>query len=381
MKLSDDRAKDLLRGQGLPVPEGAVAQDAAEAARIAGRFAGSVVISALTVAGNTGGAGAPIRVPATEAGPATARLLATSGGSGPVSGVYIERAIDSALHLTCRFGFDDRAPRVTVGAGVSTAFDPRTGLRPWEAIELWSQSGLSGRPLAEVGRLTARLWQAIVALDAQSLDVHGLLLDSAHRPWLAGVTLDIDDAAVGRQPGLADLPGLEPVNPRERAVALANRSHPGGDARYVELEGDIGLLVAGGGAGMVQHDAIRDLGGHPANHSDISPAPGTEKMEAVLDAVFANPRVRSLLVGWNHLQMAPCDTVIAALTRSIARNRIDTTRFPVVIRLFGPREAEARAMAARLPGIVYLPRSASLADGARAVVAATRALAAPGGSA
>lgn len=378
MILTEEVAKGLLRGIGLPIPDGARAQDAAEAARIAETFAGPVIVSALATAGATGRTGAKIRASASDAGSAAARLLAGDSGSGPVTGVYVERAVEIASQLTCRIGFDDRAPRVTVGADISTTFDPAIGLRPWDAIELWSRAGLSGRPLAEVGRLTARLWQAFVTLDAQVLDIDALVLDPAHQPWLTGIKLDIDDDAIGRQPGLADLPGLVSANPRERAVALANRTYPGGDAKYVELAGDIGLLVAGGGAGLVQHDLVHDLGGRPANHSDISPAPGIEKMEAVLDAIFANPRVRSLLVGWNHLQMAPCDKVIEALTQSIARNGTDTTRFPVVIRLFGPREAEARALAARLPGITYLPRGASLADGARAVVEATRALSVPG---
>lgn len=283
----------------------------------------------------------------------------------------------AAPALRLAFGFGDRAPHLTLGCGAAPAvtapIDPLTGLRPWEAIELWSRAGLTGRPLAEVGRLTARLWQVFVALDALALSVDPLALDPDGRPRLQGLGLVIDDDALDRQPALADLPDRLPANPRERAVAEANRAHPGGDARYVELDGDIGLLVAGGGAGLVQHDLIADLGGRPANHSDISPAPGTQKMEAVLDAVFANPRVRGLLVGWNHLQMAPCDQVIAALRASVARNGIDTTRFPIVIRLFGPREAQARALAADLPGIDYLPPGASLADGARAVVAATRA--------
>lgn len=378
MKLSKDVAKGLLRAHGLPVPDGATAEDAAEAARIAERIGGTVTITSLAPIGTPA---ATHRVPAAEARTAAARVLDADGKRGPGHGVYVERALDLRTQLRCKFAFDDRAPRVTVEGGVSTDFDPRTGLRAWDAIELWSRTGLYGRDLAEVGRLTSRLWQAFVALDAQVLEVHALTFDAKGRLWLADVMLEIDDDAVSRHPEFANLPDHLPANPRERAVALANRAYPGGDARYTELEGDIGLLVAGGGAGLVQHDLIRDLGGRPANHSDISPAPGTEKMEAVLDAIFANDRVRSLLVGWNHLQMAPCDKVIEALVRSIARNQIDTTRFPVVIRLFGPREIEARALAAKLPGVHYLPRSATLADGARAVVAATRALSPIGGAA
>jgi len=117
---------------------------------------------------------------------------------------------------------------------------------------------------------------------------------------------------------------------------------------------------------------IVDLGGRPANHSDISPAPETFKTEAVLDAVFSNPRSRSLLIGFNHLQMAPVDKIVEALAISVKRNKVDTAKFPIILRLFGPREAEARAMAAQIGGITYLPSGTSLSEGARAIVGATR---------
>ena len=77
-------------------------------------------------------------------------------------------------------------------------------------------------------------------------------------------------------------------------------------------------------------------------------------------------------MGYNHLQMAPVDRVVEALANSVLRNRIDTSRFPIILRLFGPREAEARALAARIGGITYLPSGTSLADGARRIVKATQ---------
>jgi succinyl-CoA synthetase beta subunit/citryl-CoA synthetase large subunit len=190
--------------------------------------------------------------------------------------------------------------------------------------------------------------------------------------------LEIDDDALDRHSTLAAAPGRQPENPRERAVAEANRAHPGGDSRYVELDGDIGLLVAGGGAGLLQHDTIVDMGGRPANHSDMSPAPGTEKLEAVLDAVFTNPRARSLLIGYNYLQMAPCDRVAEALVNSVRRNRVDARAFPIVLRLVGPKEARAREIVAQVEGAIYLPHEATLADACRTIVEATRALGARG---
>ena len=41
------------------------------------------------------------------------------------------------------------------------------------------------------------------------------------------------------------------------------KKFPGGAVRYTELDGDIGLMVAGGGAGLLQHDMIVAAGGRP----------------------------------------------------------------------------------------------------------------------
>jgi succinyl-CoA synthetase beta subunit len=109
-------------------------------------------------------------------------------------------------------------------------------------------------------------------------------------------------------------------------------------------------------------------GGRPANHTDISPGPTPDKMKAVFDAIFENPRTKSLLIGFNHLQMAPADRVIEALVASLADNPVDPRSFPIVVRVFGPAEKEARELAATVAGIHYLPRSASLKDGVDMIV-------------
>ncbi len=53
---------------------------------------------------------------------------------------------------------------------------------------------------------------------------------------------------------------------------------------------------------------------------------------------------------------------VEALTAVLRERHIDPRRFPIVIRLSGPREDEARALAAQFPGLHYLPSEASLED-------------------
>lgn len=389
MKLTEDAAKELLQKRGLPVPQGAVATTASAAAAVAREYGGAVAVKALIAAGRRGKAGL-VRLAETEvmASKAAADLLGIEAMGGKVERVYVERQVDIGRELYLSFAFADRTPRMVLSCqgGVDIEalhaaspekimvvdIDAIRGLTPWDAIAHWSGAGLTGRPLAAVGRLTAQLYNAFVAYDATMMELNPLALDGSGAPVLVGVMMEIDDLAASRQPGLSTAASATgSSNPREAAVEKANRDFPGGDSRYTELDGDIGLLVAGGGAGLLQHDMIVGMGGRPANHSDLSPAPGTEKVEAVLDAIFTNPRTRSLLIGYNYLQMARCDHVAQALKISIDRNGVDTTRFPIVLRLYGPEEESAREIVKTIPCANYLPPDSTLEDGCRAIVAAT----------
>jgi succinyl-CoA synthetase beta subunit/citryl-CoA synthetase large subunit len=395
VKLTEDRAKALLREHALPVPDGHVARTIAEVEDAARSLNGPIALKALVAAGRRGKAGlVALADDAAEGSKAAAAIFDKRFDGRPVNRVYVERQVQIARELYLSFAFGDREPQIIVScsggvdieevfatdpsAVIRASIDPLRGLRIWEALEIWKMSGLSGRTLASVARMTSRLYDVFVAADAQMLEINPLAIDPDGIPQLVGAMIEIDDDAASRHPNLGiAFEEISTVNPRERAVLEANRSYPGGASRYTELDGDIGLLVAGGGAGLLQHDLIVQMGGRPANHSDMSPAPGTEKMEAVLDGVFTNPRARSLLIGYNYLQMAPCDQVIKALVNSAIRNKVDARRFPIVIRLFGPKEKEARELAATIPGINYLAHGATLEEGVRAIVEATRRVTAP----
>lgn len=394
MKLTEDVAKGLLRDLDLPVPEGRAAVSIEDAVAAAREVGGAAAVKALIAAGRRGKAGL-VRLVANDGETAIAarELLGARTRETTVDRVYVERKVEIARELYLSMAYADRTPRMALscrgGVEIETVhaenpeqvvvvdIDPLRGVTSWDAIEYWSRAGLTGRPLAAIGRLTARLYDAFVALDAVMLEINPLALDTDGVPTFAGTMLEIDDLALFRHPELRkSLEAAAPVNPREAAVQKANHDFPGGDSRYSELDGDIGLLVAGGGAGLLQHDMIVDMGGRPANHSDVSPSPGTEKLETVLDAIFTNPKARSLLIGYNYLQMARCDQVAKALKLSVERNGVDARRFPIVLRLFGPAEKEARSIVATIPGARYLDADATLEDGCRAVVDATRALSA-----
>jgi succinyl-CoA synthetase beta subunit len=394
VRLFEHEAKAWLKGRGLPVADGVAVASAEEAARQAELFGGGAVVKALVAAGRRGRAGAVRLVADREAAGAAAReLLGATVAGLAVDRLYVERRVDIARELYLSFAFDGLGPKVlaSLSGGVDIEdtvethpervaacdIDPRLGLRVWEAIDLWERAGLEPKLLTTVAALSVRLFDAFRDADALMLELNPLALDGDGAPWLVGAMVEIDEQALFRQPAWMQLVAAsgrthDPENERERLVLAADRHYPGGAVRYSELDGNIGLMVAGGGAGLLQHDMIVAAGGRPANHTDISPTSTPDKPAAVFEAIFANPRARSLLIGYNFLQMARCDTVIRGLLIAMERRGIDGRRFPIVVRLFGPGEAEARALAAAVPGIHYLPRDADLAEGVTAVVEATR---------
>ena len=88
-------------------------------------------------------------------------------------------------------------------------------------------------------------------------------------------------------------------------------------------------------------------------------------------AISIRPQPR-LLVSANHLQMTRADKKVELIVEVLAERGIDGATFPVVFRMFGPKEAEARAAAARIPNIHYPPGGTPMEDVCRLIVDLTK---------
>lgn len=394
--LLENQTKAWLTGRSCPVPRGGAAASPEEAGRLAETMGEGVVVKALVPAGRRGKAGGVKLV----ADPAACRraaeaMLGSVMGGHRVERVYVEERIAIAQELYLSFILSGEQPEVLVSrsggveiedlaaqkqdAVLRKSIHPVRGLSSWQSLELWLECGVGGNLLRRLPGLTAELFAAFRAADALTLEINPLAVTSGGEPWLVGAMMGIDPHALHRHPewdgeSAADDASGRPPNEREQRVRAASRLYPGGEAQYQEVDGDIGLLVGGGGAGLYLHDAILELGGRPANHC-VTPPTGadTRKLKEVLRAIFDNPRLRGLLVGFNFAQMARADIRVQALVEILREMRIDTTRLPIVIRLFGPGEEEARRLAAEFPGISYLPRGTSLRQAAERIVALTKA--------
>lgn len=387
LRLTEDLTKDFLRGRGLPVPTGAAADSPDAVARIVADMPDGAVVKALVPTGRRGKAGAVrIVAGAQEGQAAAAQILGTDLYGHTVRRLYVEERIAIRDEYYLSFLLNGPRPEVLISRSggvdvedalassdkITRAFiDPLRGLTSWDAMELWLKAGVRGPVVPRIGALTAQFYEAFCAGDALMLEINPIAVDDKGNLSVVGAMMGVDENALFRHSYWKDGAQAEtlPANPRERSVVLANRQLPGGECQYVELEGDIGLLVGGGGAGLYQHDLLLELGGRPANHC-VTPPTGTDnrKLKAVLSAILDNPNLRGLLIGFNFAQMARTDIRVRTLIELLYEKGERTAHLPIVIRLFGAGEPESRAMTAGRPNIHYVPRGTSLKEAARLIV-------------
>ena len=100
----------------------------------------------------------------------------------------------------------------------------------------------------------------------------------------------MDDSGVPRREALAKSGTPEKLTELEaRGKALG--------LKFIELDGNVGVLANGAGLTMTTMDAVRHYGGAPANFMEIGGESYT-KAKPALELVLSNPRVKCLLVNF-----------------------------------------------------------------------------------
>ena len=79
-------------------------------------------------------------------------------------------------------------------------------------------------------------------------------------------------------------------------TALEQRGAESG-LKFIQLDGNVGVLANGAGLTMTTMDVIRHFGGRPANFLEIGGEAYT-KSAAALELVLSNPGVKSLIINF-----------------------------------------------------------------------------------
>jgi succinyl-CoA synthetase beta subunit len=366
--------KALLRDSGLRVPQGhlCASLDAVDAA--ATELAGAVVVKAVVPAKGKQLAGG-IRFASTpqDAHAAAAELLGSGVGGFEVREILVERreTLRAEIYVSVSLDSSAKAYRLTVcadggagveatlarGAGRSMTFRPANV--PWahEVRALMIEGGIRGVALRHCPDAIVRLCRAAVRFDLLLLEINPLALLDDGTAMAVGVLASLDESALERQPKLAARALqhvdqlLRPLTPWEQAFDELNAALPdGGDIRFGEFpDGDIGMMVLGGGAGLVALDAVARAGGRPANFMDMTSAAGRaeEKVYRATRLFLEQRRLRGLLIGSNIGAFLPVPIRMRGVARAVRES--NRPGFPVVARLAGLADDEVGPIVEGLP--------------------------------
>jgi len=355
VNIHEYQGRDMLRRHGLPVPPGHVV-DAVEMAEAAARELGlPVMVKAQVLSGGRGKAGG-VKFCATLADVTkhAGAILGLDIKGHKVRKVLVTPAVDIAEEYYLGMLVDRGSGRVLVMASaeggveieqvaadnpeaiLKHVVDPRFGLLDHQALELGLRLGGGDLQKArQLGGALQKLYAAFLAADASLAEINPFVFTPAGEGLAIDAKINLDDNALFRHPDYEDLRDREAEDPSERQAREA-------DLSFVKLQGNVGCLVNGAGLAMATMDLVKHYGGQPANFLDIGGSSNPEKVVNALRIILADQEVKAILFN-----------IFGGITRcdDVARGIIQATgqldiRVPIVVRLTGTNEAEARELLA-----------------------------------
>jgi succinyl-CoA synthetase beta subunit len=385
MNLHEYQAKALLAKYGLPVQQGILAANGAEAAAafdsLNGKFA---VVKAQVHAGGRGKAGGVKVVKSREEATAIADGLIgknlvtyqTDANGQPVNSVLVcEDMYPVQRELYLGAVVDRSSRRVTFMASteggveieevahntpekiLKVTVDPLVGLQPFQAREVAFQLGLEGKQINEFVKLMTGAYNAFVENDFALFEINPLAIRGDGSLCCVDAKVGIDSNALYRLPAVAALRDKSQENERELKASEF-------DLNYVALEGNIGCMVNGAGLAMATMDIIKLKGGQPANFLDVGGGATKDRVIEAFKLILADPSVQGVLINIFG-GIVRCDMIAEAIIAAVKEVNVTV---PVVVRLEG-NNAEAGAKLLNDSGL-KLTSAQGLNDAAEKIVAA-----------
>ncbi|MGS1097194.1 ADP-forming succinate--CoA ligase subunit beta (plasmid) [Aquamicrobium terrae] len=361
MNIHEYQAKEVLRGFGVPVPQGFPAMTIEEAAEAAGKLPGPVyVVKAQIHAGGRGkgrfkelpetaGGGVrlaksfvDIRADAAEmlgntlvtvqTGPSGKQVnrLYVEDGSRIEKEFYISLLIDRVTSrvsfvVSTEGGMDiEQVAHDTPERIVTFPVDPATGVMPHHGRRVAQALGLEGDLAKQAQSLTQKLYTAFIAKDMEMLEINPLIVSSDGELKCLDAKLGFDSNALARHPDIAALRDETEEDAKEIEASKY-------DLSYIALDGSIGCMVNGAGLAMATMDIIKFYGAEPANFLDVGGGATAEKVTAAFKIITSDPNVKGILVNIFGGIMR-CDIIAEGVIAAVKEVGLEV---PLVVRLEG----------------------------------------------
>ena len=196
--------------------------------------------------------------------------------------------------------------------------------------------GAARSPVVEI---LLKLYGVYRETDAELIEINPLAILDDGSLMALDCKLTIDDAAVERQPELSALAAPEKLTELELRAQAAG-------LKFIQFDGNVGVLANGAGLTMTTMDVISHLGGRPANFLEIGGEAYT-KAEIALGLVLSHPKVKSLVINFCGA-FARTDVMVDGVTAAWKKLQPSV---PVFFSVHGTGEDEAIRMVRERLGI------------------------------
>jgi len=247
------------------------------------------------------------------------------------------------------------------------------------AREIIAEAGISGRLLLGLAPVLSTLADVFLDYDATVAEINPLGLMDDGRLVALDCHLEIDDDAVFRH---ADIAALEKDTGRvegerrmsdfeRQAAGIDSLDHRGVAGRVIEFDGNLGLIIGGGGASLTAFDAIRAHGGRPANYCEIGGNPSVLKVKELTRLILSKPGVDKIAVIMNVVSNTRVDLVARGIVKGILESGKNPAQTVAVFRVPGAWEEEGFKILSKY-GIPIQNRMVSIDEAARIAATNTR---------
>jgi succinyl-CoA synthetase beta subunit len=361
IKIHEYQAKELMSRYGIRIPEGYVASDPEQTARLISRLGPPTILKAQIHAGGRGMGGGIKLANSPEEGKVIAEGLIgshlitnQSGAQGSiVRKLLVEKTvgIKREMYFACVMDRNSQGPLLIVsptgGMDIESVaesqpekilrlpVDLSAGFQPYQSRMICKFLDLDATFTRDIFGLMSAVCELFIDNDCTLVEINPLVLDEKDCLIALDAKIDFDDDALFRHIGLTKLKDGSQQEDLERQATEAG-------VAYVKLDGTVGCLVNGAGLAMATMDLAHGMGAYPANFLDVGGSATVEKITAAVKIMLSDTKVTMILVNIFG-GILRCDILAEGIVEAF---RETESTLPIVVRMSGTNvEAGTRILA------------------------------------
>lgn len=324
MKLYEYQGKKLLKKYGIAVPKSILVHHKKEKISVAL----PLVVKSQTLSGDRLKAGGIHFVSSRQELDRGLQFLGRHINGEEVKSLLVEERIKvvKEYYMSFSYSTDTRTPVLVLssngGSGISRAHlvsvDLTIGLPSFFIRQALNDAKFPQEDVAGVMGVVQNLWRLFINEYALLAEINPLFKNQEGKFIAGDAKIILDD---------------EKIKPQAR--------------RFLNMGGDIAVLASGGGASLINVDALLYYGGKPANYTEYSGNPPAEVVKDLTKRVLAQKNLRGCWVIGGTANFTDIFETMKGFVEGLREVKPKPT-YPIVIRRDGPRQKEAFEMLRRI---------------------------------